>query len=101
LEKQRIFAEFIQKNDITVDDIVTVVPELSPNKRLAKEKEDLRLYDEINELLASINLDAEKVSRLHCNLQAKERRRKKKEEETKTEEESDQESVKEREKEEA
>ena len=80
LARQRKLETFIADNNIDADDIVTVVPSLSPNKREAKLKADLRLYDEVNELLATLNLSVADVHRLHNRLNARESRSAAKEE---------------------
>eukprot|EP00961_Rhodomonas_salina_P229148 3097099-Rhodomonas_salina.1 len=71
LQRQRNLEKYITENKIDANYICTVMPSLSPNKRVAKLKEDLRLYDEINELLSSLGLDVEQVHKLHNRLAAR------------------------------
>eukprot|EP00961_Rhodomonas_salina_P026801 361970-Rhodomonas_salina.1 len=74
LQRQRNLEKYITENKIDADDICTVMQSLSPNKRVAKIKEDLRLYDEVNELLSSLGLDVVQVHKLHNRLAAREKR---------------------------
>jgi len=72
LERQHKLEKFIAENKITANNIVTVVPTLSPNKRAAKLKKDLSLYDEVNERVSSMGLSCDEVHRLHNRLYARE-----------------------------